>query len=268
MDWPQIIILALVQGITEFLPVSSSAHLILVPHLFGWQDQGLAFDVAVHLGTLGAVLWYFRHELIPLYKDWHKSLLHKKQTGDSMLAWGVLAGTLPVGLAGLLIHDFQSQLRLPLVIATTTILFALALWYADARNRKTQNHKSEHQLSWAAILAIGLAQALALIPGTSRSGITMTMALLLGYSRTASARFSFLLSIPVIILASTLEIIKLVQSEQAIDWQILLSGMILSAVSAYFCIVYFIKMLQALGMLPFVIYRLILGFVLLLFFVV
>ena len=264
MDLLQIVILAIVQGLTEFLPISSSAHLILVPRFLGWQDQGIAFDVAVHIGTLSAVLWYFRHELIPLYQDWQNSLRQRKMIGDSMLAWGVLLGTIPVGLAGLLISDYMQYLRTPLLIASTTIIFGLLLWYGDSAGKK---QKSEHQLTILHILAIGLAQAIALIPGTSRSGITITMALLLGYTRTGAARFSFLLSIPVIILAGGLETVKLIQSNEAIDWFSLFAGISLSAISAYLCIVYFIKLLDKIGMQPFVIYRLVLGIVLVLSFI-
>ncbi len=264
MDFIQVIILAIVQGLTEFLPISSSAHLILVPKFLGWQDQGIAFDVAVHIGTLSAVLWYFKGELIPLYQDWQSSLIQKKMVGDSLLAWGVLIGTIPVGIAGLLISDYMQNLRTPLIIAITTIVFGLLLWYSDKYGKK---QKTEHQLTLIHILAIGIAQAIALIPGTSRSGITITMALLLGYSRTGAARFSFLLSIPVIILAGGLETIKLIKSTQAIDWIALFSGAVISAISAYLCIIYFIKLLDKLGMQPFVIYRLVLGIVLLFSFV-
>jgi len=264
MDFFQCLILAIVQGLTEFLPVSSSAHLILAPHLFGWQDQGTAFDVAVHVGTLSAVLWYFRHELIPLYHDWRASIKKRTTVGDSMIAWGVLLGTIPVGLVGLLLNDFIHSLRSPLIIAATTIIFGLLLWYADV-NGKKQN--SEHLLTIKHVIIIGLAQAIALIPGTSRSGITITAALMLGYTRKGAARFSFLLSIPVIILAGGLETTNLIQSNESIDWGSLFMGLSLSAISAYFCIVYFIRLLDKVGMQPFIIYRLVLGIVLLWLFI-
>jgi undecaprenyl-diphosphatase len=264
MDLLQIFILAIVQGLTEFLPISSSAHLILVPRFLGWEDQGIAFDVAVHVGTLSAVLLYFRHELIPLYSDWHNSIIKHKMVGDSALAWGILLGTIPVGIAGLLINGYMDNLRTPLVIATTTILFGLLLWYADSSERE---HRSEHQLTIPHIIIIGIAQAISLIPGTSRSGITITMALLLGYNRTSAAKVSFLLSIPVIILAGGLKTLDLIESNEVIDWFSLFTGVILSAISAYVCIVYFIKLLDKIGMQPFVIYRLVLGLVLLFTFV-
>ena len=126
MDLFQIIALAILQGLTEFLPISSSAHLILLPIITGWQDQGLAFDVAVHVGTLAAVIIYFRHTLVILFKDWFQSVIQRQLVGDSKLAWAVLFGTIPVGLAGLLLSDvIESSLRSPLVISATTIIFGL-----------------------------------------------------------------------------------------------------------------------------------------------
>ncbi len=263
MDLIQIIVLALVQGLSEFLPISSSAHLILVPQLLGWNDQGLAFDVATHFGTLIAVVWYFRKDIQPLFLDWMKSIQLKHNTGNSLLAWGIIIGTIPAGVIGLLINDYAEHLRNPLIIACTTILFGLLLWYADARVQKQMADKielrTEHQLNLKIILFIGCAQALALIPGTSRSGITITAALLMGMSRHAAARFSFLLSIPLIMAASLMKTIELSQSASHIPWLDIFMGVGLSAVSAYFCIHYFIKLLDSVGMMPFIIYRLFLG---------
>ena len=259
MDLIQIVVLALVQGLTEFLPISSSAHLILVPIISEWEDQGLAFDVAVHAGTLIAVVTYFRKEISKMFIEWLGSL-KGNHTEDSKLAWAVLIGTIPVGLAGLIFKDFISDnLRTPLVIAATTIIFGLLLWVADKSGKRSRN---EHQMSWKDIMFIGVAQAIALIPGTSRSGITITAALLLGLSRQAAARFSFLLSIPVIVLAGgveTLDYLKVASTDDARD---LLMGAMISALSAYACIHYFLKLLERIGMMPFVIYRLVLGFAL------
>lgn len=265
MDLIQIILLAVLQGLTEFLPISSSAHLILLPIISGWQDQGLAFDVAVHLGTLSAVVWYFRFDLITMTQDWFLSLQQRQRVGDSRLMWAVLLGTIPVGLAGLLFKDvIETSLRSPLVIAWATIGFGLLLWWADARSK---HQRDEHSLAWKDILIIGLAQALALIPGTSRSGITMTAGLMLGLTRTAAARFSFLLSMPVIVLAGGLNGLELLSSEASVDWNALLLGAIISGVSAYLCIHFFLKLLERIGMLPFVIYRLALGALLLYLFI-
>ena len=260
----QTIVLAMVQGLTEFLPVSSSAHLILVPVLGNWQDQGLAFDVAVHVGTLSAVIWYFRIEVANMIADWFTSVAQRQLVGESRLAWAVLWGTVPVGLAGLLFHDFiDTQLRSPIVIAWATIGFGLLLWFADVTGKR---QRDENTINWKDVLIIGLSQALALIPGTSRSGITMTAGLLLGLTRTAAARFSFLLSIPTILLAGGYKGLKLLEQPTPVDWFALLIGIVLSGLTAYLCIHYFLKLLDRMGMLPFVIYRLVLGMILLMIF--
>jgi len=259
MDAIQIIILGLVQGFSEFLPISSSAHLILVPKIFGWPDQGLAFDVALHIGTLSAVIWYFRLEIITILKDLLKSLKVRQTVGESTLGWAVLIGTIPVGLAGITFNNYISNsLRSPYIIATTTLIFGVVLFFAD----RIGGTKSESAINIKVAIWVGIAQAIALIPGTSRSGITMTAALLLGFSRVASARFSFLLSIPVIVLAGGLKVLELIESQIAVDWCELLSGVGISAVSAYICIVLFFKVISKSSMLPFVIYRLALGLIL------
>jgi len=263
MDILQIIVLALVQGLTEFLPISSSAHLILVPYLTDWPDQGLAFDVAVHVGTLTAVVIYFRKEINKMFFAWIASL-KGKHTEDSKLAWAVLVGTIPVGIAGLLFKDIISEhLRTPLVIAITTIIFGFLLWYADFSGKRDRN---EYAMSWKDIIIIGCAQAIALIPGTSRSGITITAGLLLGLTASASARFSFLLSIPVIVLAGGVETLDYLKVAGINDMNDLIIGALISAVSAYLSIHFFLKLLERIGMTPFVIYRLILGVVLLTFY--
>lgn len=260
MDIIQIVVLAIVQGLTEFLPISSSAHLILVPLVLQWPDQGLVFDIAVHLGTLIAVLVYFRIELIAMAFDWVRSLTGGESSGNSRLAWWVILGTLPAIIIGYLFKGMiETDLRSPWVIALATIGFGLLLWFADSKKPKTRN---EYQLTLANVLLIGCFQALALIPGTSRSGITMTAALLIGLSRESAARFSFLLSIPIILASGMLQTFELSQSSQAIDWFALLLALVLSAGSAGLCIHLFLRLIQKIGMLPFVIYRLLLGAVL------
>ena len=258
MDWLQTLVLALLQGVTEFLPISSSAHLILVPVLLGWPDQGLAFDVAVHVGTLLAVVVYFRAELTGMARAWFASLAGRGLDAEGRLAWGVLLGTIPVGLAGLAFKDLvEGSLRGAAVIATTTVVFGLLLGLADRMARP--DGRSEHQLTWRDVLLIGLAQAVALIPGTSRSGITMTAGLFLGLSREGAARFSFLLSIPVIVLAGGLEALELVESAQPVAWGELLLGVLVSFVSALLVIHFFLRIIARMGMMPFVVYRLLLG---------
>ncbi len=264
MDFIQIFILAIVQGLTEFLPISSSAHLILVPILFEWPDQGLAFDVAVHIGSLSAVIIYFHHDLRRMSKDWVTSLLQRKAVGESGLAWAVIVATIPAGLSGLLLNDYiELNLRSPFVIALATIAFGLLLWYADA---KSQQNRTEHSLRMRDVIFIGLMQALALIPGTSRSGITITAALMLGLSRDASARFSFLLSIPLILASGGLKTKELIEATTLVDWQAIIMGTLLSAISAYLCIHFFLKLINRVGMMPFIVYRLVLGVILLVLF--
>jgi undecaprenyl-diphosphatase len=260
MDTIQIIILAIVQGLTEFLPVSSSAHLILVPMLLQWPDQGLVFDVAVHVGSLMAVLIYFRIEVIDMLVAWTRSLFGGGSTSNSRLGWWVILGTVPAVIIGFLFKGFiESDLRSPWVIAITTIVFALLLWFADTRKSK---QRSEYELKLPDVVTIGLFQAIALIPGTSRSGITMTAGLLLGMTRQAAARFSFLLSIPLILASGLLQTAELAQSVQSIDWFALSLAIVLSAVSAGLCIHLFLRLIEKVGMMPFVIYRLLLGIVL------
>ena len=265
MDWLQTVFLALLQGLTEFLPISSSAHLILPAQLFGWVDQGLAFDVAVHVGTLTAVVLYFRQDVRNMLMAWVVSVTRGEHSHDSRLAWYVVLGTTPVGLAGLIFSDFiEANLRSTLVIAITTLFFGVGLWLAEKR---FEHRRDIHSLKVRDVLCIGVAQALALIPGTSRSGVTMMMAMMLGMTRTAAARFSFLLSIPVIMLAGSLKVLDLVQSDLPVQWGHLLVGTLLAFISAYLCIGWFLRMLEKIGLLPFVIYRLFLGVILLLFFV-
>ena len=265
MTTVQLIALALVQGLTEFLPISSSGHLILLPRLTGWPDQGLAFDIAAHFGSLIAVVFYFRADLKVLIRDWTRSVVTRSQIGDSALAWAVLFGTIPTGIAGILAHDLIStELRTPAVIAFTTVFFGAALWWSDYSGARSRGLAS---LRARDVLVIGCAQALALVPGTSRSGITMTAALMLGLSRDAAARFSFLLSIPIIVLASGLETVELFESRVAVDWTRIALVTLFSAISAYLCIHWFLALIGRMGMAPFALYRFALGGVLWWFFV-
>lgn len=258
MDMIQAITLALLQGLTEFLPISSSAHLILLPVLVGWEDQGLAFDVAVHVGTLTAVTAYYRRDLIAIVSAWLGSLTGKGVSDDSRLAWYVVLGTIPVGLVGIALPEsVELALRSPLVIAGATIVFAGLLWLSE----KLAKEQRETINLFDAIL-VGLFQAIALIPGTSRSGITITAGLLTGLKREQAARFSFLLSIPVIALAGLLKGLELVQSDIAVQWDFMLVGALVSAVVAYLTIGWFLRLLDKIGMIPFVWYRLVLGVVL------
>ncbi len=264
MDIVHIIVLSLVQGITEFLPISSSAHLVLVPKLLGWPDQGLAFDVAVHIGTLTAIVFYFKNSIFGLLRDFFASIIRRERVGDSTLVWAVCFATIPAGIFGLAFNSLiEEYTRSGIVIAVTTIIFGMVLYLADKR----VGTKSEYDVTIKLALIIGLAQALALIPGVSRSGITMSAALFLGFSRVGSANFSFLMSIPVILLAGGLESVKLIRHDISYIWGDLALAALISAVSAYICVKLFMSIISKMSMTPFVVYRLILGVFLLFIFV-
>ncbi|MFA9459750.1 undecaprenyl-diphosphate phosphatase [Thiohalorhabdus methylotrophus] len=257
MTYLQALVLALLQGITEWLPISSSAHLILFPALVGWPDQGLGFDVAVHVGSLAAVMIYFRTDITAMARDWGRSVVTRRLEGEARLAWAVLLATIPVGLAGLAFKDVvEGAMRDPHVLAWALIGFGVLLWAADARGRRV---RTERQLTWKDVVVIGFAQALALIPGTSRSGITMTAGLAVGWTREASARFSFLLAIPVIVLAGGLDVVDIIEGEARQPLPLLATGFLASAVSAYLCIWAFLAFIRRIGMGPFVLYRIALG---------
>lgn len=257
MSYIEAFILALIQGLTEFLPISSSAHLILPSAIFGWADQGLAFDVAVHVGTLAAVVIYFRREVVTLFVALMRSIFSGRRDKEVTLAWMIVLATIPACVFGLLMKDFiELYLRSAWVIATTTIVFGLLLWWVDSRASLADD---EYHTNWKKALFIGVAQALAMIPGTSRSGATITAALYLGFNREAAARFSFLMSIPIIALAGGYLGLQLVTSSEPVHVGFLLTGIITSFIAAYICIYFFLKLISRMGMLPFVIYRLILG---------
>lgn len=260
----QIAVLALVQGITEFLPISSSGHLILVPILTGWPDQGLLLDVAVHVGSLGAVMLYFRADvgvMLRGLREWRsRGLLD--EPGRRLIAL-VAVGTLPVIIAGLALKTIGTEgLRSPAVIGWATLGFGLVLYAAD---RLGPRKRMVRDMGFGAALGIGLAQVLALIPGTSRSGITMTAARALGYRRDEAARFSMLLSIPTILAAGallTLDLIELGLSRIGLQ---ALSAALLAFLSAWLAIALLMRWLQRATFTPFVVYRCVLGVILLLY---
>ncbi len=261
MDSLQIIVLAVIQGITEFLPISSSGHLILVPYLTSWPDQGLDFDLAVHIGTLTAIVAYFRRTLWAMARDWLRSVAQRREVGESRLAWAVLFGTIPAGLVGLLFrHDIETTLRSPFVVACTTIGYAVLLFAADRFGRQQRDERS---IGWLDVVVIGCAQALALVPGTSRSGVTITAGLFRGLSRAAAARFSFLLAVPVMTAAGLAELAGYADGDVAVDTRAVVLGLVVSAITGFACIHFFLKWLTRYGVLPYVLYRLALGAVLL-----
>ena len=255
----QIIVLSLIQGLTEFLPVSSSAHLILGSKVFDWPDQGLVFDVATHLGTLLAVLVYFRKDLWGMVLPWITA--EKGDATSRQLGLILVVASIPAIVAGGLLHGWvESALRDTRIISITTIVFGLLLWWADARFARGRVLQDMNMKSG---ILIGLAQMLALVPGTSRSGITITMGRMLGFDADGAARFSFLLSIPVIAAAGAYGVLKLLLNDAAINWSQFGLAIVLSALAGWLCIAAFLTLLKRVGLVPFVIYRLMLGIVLL-----
>ena len=249
-------VLALVQGITEFLPISSSAHLILVPAFTGWPDQGLIMDVAVHVGTLGAVMLYFWRDLGAMMLGLGRMLKGRRDPGGRLAGYLILA-TLPAVIAGsLLVRYYPGGIRSLEVIAWTTLGFGILLYVSDRLGMTVR--RIEH-LTFGDILIIGLAQALALVPGTSRSGITMTAARFLGLERQEAARFSLLLSIPVIIGAGSLKGLELYRTG---DVQLTGDAFIAAGfafVAALAAIAGMMAWLRRASFTPFVAYRVTLG---------
>lgn len=261
MSWLQVIVLAVVQGLTEFLPVSSSGHLVLVPSITGWTDQGLVFDVAVHFGSLLAVAVYFREDLIGLVNGGLEWLTPGQRTQRATLALGVGLATLPAAAAGLFFAGMiEEHLRSPLVVVATLSFWGIAMAIADLRCR---HERTIADITVKDAFLIGCAQALALIPGTSRSGITITAGRVLGLQRQDAARFSFLLSAPVILLATGYESLKLLFSDVPLDGMQLALGVGVSALVAYICIDLMMRFVGRIGLVPFAIYRLALAGVIL-----
>jgi len=252
----QLVLLAVVQGITEFLPISSSGHLILVPHLTGAADQGPLLDVAVHVGTLGAVMLYLWRDIARMLLGLGRAVRGRRDPG-ARLAFQLVLATLPLVAAGYVASRYLGdQLRSIEVIAWATLGFGILLWIADRIGMTLR--RIEH-MSYGSALLIGLSQVLALIPGTSRSGITMTAARLLAFERTDAARFSMLLAIPAITAAGTLAGIDLWRAGDArLTADALLAGG-LSLAAALVAIVAMMGWLRRASFLPFVLYRIALG---------
>ncbi|HEX5788482.1 MAG TPA: undecaprenyl-diphosphate phosphatase [Woeseiaceae bacterium] len=261
MSWLQIVVLAIVQGITEFLPVSSSGHLVLVPAVLGWGDQGLVFDVAVHFGSLLAVCAYFRDDIAKLVQGGVTLLGGSVNTAPSRLALGIALGTVPAAVAGLALAGLiEENLRSPTVIVVTLSGFGILMVIADRYGRRD---KGIAEVRVRDAFIIGCAQALALVPGTSRSGVTITAGRFLGFERRDAARFSFLLSVPVILLATAYETLKLVLGDETVAWVDLALGIAVSALVAYLTIGFFMRVVGRIGLLPFAAYRLLLAAIIL-----
>jgi undecaprenyl-diphosphatase len=255
----QAIVMGLIQGLGEFLPISSTAHLILVPWFFGWDEsvfKSLPFDVALHMGTLVAVLIFFWRDWVRLIAAAWNALLKGRGTAESHLFWCLVAAVIPGGIFGMLLESkAENALRSPLLIAFMLIIMGLALYWVDIQGSK--RFKLEKVTLGASIL-IGFSQALAIIPGVSRSGITMTAGLATGLTREAAARFSFLLSAPIILGAGLVEVPHLLKTPGAISSHFWIS-IIVSALAGMASIGFLLRYLQKKSFAPFVWYRLLLG---------
>lgn len=248
----QAVVMGIVQGLGEFLPISSSAHLVLVPWLFRWHDPGLTFDIALHIGTLIAVIAYF-------WRDWVKLIqgaFQGTKTTEGRLFWFLVLATIPGAIMGFLLEEkAETVFRNPVLIAVMLIVLGVILYWADRKGRKLTE---VNNISLGQSLLIGISQALAIIPGVSRSGITMTTGLLLGLTRESAARFSFLLSAPVIFGAGVIKVPDIIANPGMVDAPFLV-GMLVSALSGAASIGFLLKYVQKKNFLPFVWYRFLLG---------
>ena len=255
----QIIVLAIVQGLTEFLPISSSGHLVLVPFLVDWADQGLAFDVAVHVGSLLAVCMFFLEDLLGLLRGTGQLLAGNTKQPQANMALAIGLGTIPAAAAGLLFASWiEDNLRDPSVIVYTLSGYGILMALVD---RFARRDRVISTITLRDAVIIGCAQALSLVPGTSRSGVTITAGRLLGFKRMDAARFSFLLSAPVILLAALYKTLGLVTGDAEVPWGELALGVLVSAVVAYLSIEFFMRFVSRIGLAPFAVYRIALALV-------
>jgi undecaprenyl-diphosphatase len=273
-------VLGIVQGLTEFLPISSSAHLILVPWFLGWKPEGLVFDVSLHLGTAVAILAYFWRDWLTLARELISGIATGEPLGNAQrrLAWFLIVGSLPAAIVGLLFEKHvERTLRSPLVTVATLVAIGAVLYISERRSKR---QRSLEKFTWGDSIWIGLSQALALIPGVSRSGITISTAMLRDADRTSAARFSFLLATPVILGAGMLEGWHLFKeagttalvaaggpaNPVGAQWPVFVIGVACAAITGFLCIRYFLRYLQTKSLIPFVIYRFVLAGIVLAFY--
>jgi undecaprenyl-diphosphatase len=269
MSWFEAFILGLVQGLTEFLPISSSAHLRLTAVFAGWEDPGAAFTAVTQIGTETAVLIYFRKDIARIVSAWFRSLYDRGARGDhdAKLGWLVIVGSIPIGVLGLTLKDhIEGPFRDLRLIATTLIVMGVVLGVADrlaardasgGRHRAVRERKSLERLTVRDGLLFGMAQAMALIPGVSRSGATISGGLFMGYTREAAARYSFLLAIPAVLASGLFELTEI--GEGHVSWGPTLFATVLSFFVAYAVIAWFMKFISTRSFMPFVVYRVLLG---------
>ena len=262
ISWFQAAVLGVVQGLTEFLPISSSAHIRVVSELAGWEDPGAAFTAVTQLGTEAAVLLYFWRDIVRIVTTWTRSLYRPELRGDpdARMGWYVIVGTLPIGILGFLLRDvIEGPARNLWLIATMLVVFGIVLGIIDSVAR---NEKPLERLTMVDALFYGLAQALALVPGVSRSGGTTGAGLLMGYRREAAARYSFLLAIPAVLVSGVFELRKIGEGEP-VDWGPTMLATGIAFVVGLAVIVYFLRYISTHTFRPFVVYRIALGIVVL-----
>ncbi|WP_062347295.1 undecaprenyl-diphosphate phosphatase [Herbidospora yilanensis] len=259
IGWFEAVILGLIQGLTEFLPISSSAHIRVVSAFAGWPDPGAAFTAVIQLGTEAAVLIYFRKELWEIISTWTRSLFDKslRDNWAARMGWYIIAGTLPIAVLGLVLKDqIETVFRDLRIVGVTLIVFALILWWADHTARNTLSLQTH--LNFKHALGYGFAQSLALIPGVSRSGGTVTAGLLLGYRREDAAKYSFLLAIPAVLASGGLELFEIGEG-QAPAWGPTILATVISFFVGYAAVAWFLRYISTHRFTPFVIYRIVLG---------
>ncbi|MFJ6717978.1 MULTISPECIES: undecaprenyl-diphosphate phosphatase [unclassified Streptomyces] len=269
MSWFESLILGLVQGLTEFLPISSSAHLRLTAAFAGWQDPGAAFTAITQIGTEAAVLIYFRKDIARIVSAWFRSLFDKSLRGDqdAKMGWLVIVGSIPIGVLGVTLKDaIEGPFRDLRLTATTLIVMGVVLGIADrlaardeegGRHRAVRERKTLKELGVKDGLIFGVCQAMALVPGVSRSGATISGGLLMGFTREAAARYSFLLAIPAVLASGGMELTKL--GEGQVSWGPTVFATVIAFFVGYVVIAWFMKFISSKSFMPFVVYRILLG---------
>lgn len=259
VDLLKAVVLGILQGLTEFLPISSSAHLRIFPEMFGWGDPGAAFTAVVQIGTELAVLIYFRKDIWRIASVWMKSLTKPEYRGqlDARMGWYIIIGTLPIGILGILLKDvIENDFRSLWVIGTTLIVLGIVLGIAD---RVGTSEKTVKNLGMRDAIWMGLAQALALIPGVSRSGATISMGRFLGYDRETATRYAFLLAIPAVVAAGLFELKEIPHGHNDFGWAPTIVGTVVAFVIGYAAIAWLLRYVTTRSYLPFVLYRIGLG---------
>ncbi|MEU7555436.1 undecaprenyl-diphosphate phosphatase [Streptomyces sp. NPDC044571] len=272
MSWFESLILGLVQGLTEFLPISSSAHLRLTAAFAGWEDPGAAFTAITQIGTEAAVLIYFRKDIARIISTWFRSLYTKalRSDQDAKMGWLVIVGSIPIGVLGITLKDqIEGPFRDLRLTATMLVVMGVVLGIADrlaardeegGRHRAIRERKTLRELGVKDGLIFGLCQAMALVPGVSRSGATISGGLLMGFTREAAARYSFLLAIPAVLASGGMELKDL--GEGHVSWGPTIFATVIAFVVGYVVIAWFMKFISSKSFMPFVVYRILLGILL------